>query len=129
MHSLTTAKLALEGILACGSDGEKALINGLKRNMCFAVFLRCFLHFKDNIKRELATRGITGGVQDQFISDIFGKQEGSIMYCGLVDLENEEEFESNIQELKPAWEEKETTHGNTTKKQTFFEWFQCEKVY
>ena len=92
-HSLTTAKPALEGILACGTDGEKVLIDGLKRNMRFAVFLRFFLHFKDNIKRELATRSITGGVQDQFISDIFGKQEGFIMYCGLVDLENEEEFE------------------------------------
>ena len=32
------------------------------------------------------------------------------MFCGLVDLENEE-FESKIQELKPAWQEKETTYG------------------
>ena len=77
-HSLTTAKPALEGILACGTDSEKALIDGLKRNMRFAVFLRCFMHFKGNIKRELAMRGITGGVQDQFIRDIFGKKEGSI---------------------------------------------------
>ena len=57
--SLTTAKPELEGILACGTDGEKALIEGFQRNQRFAVFLRCFLHFKDNIKRELTEREIT----------------------------------------------------------------------
>ncbi len=51
-HSLLAENQDLEGILACGTDGEKALIDGLKKSFRFAVFLRCFLHMKDNIKRE-----------------------------------------------------------------------------
>eukprot|EP00794_Sanderia_malayensis_P019446 gene19446-21371_t len=58
-HSLVTEKEELEGVLACGVDGEKALMMGWKKNFRFAVFLRCFIHFKDNIKRELEKRGFT----------------------------------------------------------------------
>ena len=127
-HSLTMAKPELEGVLACGTDGEKALIDGFKRHMRFAIFLRCFLHFKDNIKRELTDRGITGDAKEQFISEIFGTQEGSVKYYGLVDCDSENEFDSKLDMLKQEWEEREATHGSKLKKQTFFEWFQCEKV-
>ena len=51
-HALVTLKPELEDVLSVGSDGKKALIDGFKRNMRFAVFLRCFLHFEDNIERK-----------------------------------------------------------------------------
>lgn len=57
-QTLIIEKQQLEGILACGTDGERALIDGFKRNLRFAIFLRCFLHLKDNIKRELTSRGL-----------------------------------------------------------------------
>ncbi len=72
-HSIITEKEELEGILACGTDGEKALINSLKKHFRFAVFLHCFTHFKDNIQRELERRGITGSAKQKFIDEIFGK--------------------------------------------------------
>lgn len=50
-----------EGILACGTDGEKALIDGFKRNFRFVIFLRCFIYFKDNIKREFSDREFNVG--------------------------------------------------------------------
>ena len=42
-NSITTERPDLEGIIACGTDGEKALIAGFKRNFRFALFLRCFI--------------------------------------------------------------------------------------
>ena len=65
----------LEGVLACGTDGEKALIDGLKRNFRFALLLRCFIHFKDNLKRELERRGISTGAKRIFLDEIFEEQE------------------------------------------------------
>ncbi len=48
----------LDSILACGTDGERALIDGFKRNFKYAVFLRCFIHFKDNLEREMKKKRI-----------------------------------------------------------------------
>ena len=84
-HLMKTAKPDLQGILACGTDGEKALIDGFKRNLRLALFLRCFIHFKDNVKRELTDRGISSEAKSQYLTEIFGKQEGTSKYTGLVD--------------------------------------------
>ena len=127
-HALTTAKPELEGILACGTDGEKALIEGFQRNLRFAVFLRCFLHFKDNIKRELTERGIATHAKKQLLDEIFGIQDGTTKYMGLVDCNSEEEFDCKLAALKAKWEEMETLNSSNQKKKTFFDWFLCEKV-
>jgi hypothetical protein len=127
-YALTAAKPELGGVLACGTDGEKALIDGFKRHFHYAIFLRCFLHFKDNIKRELTARGISGDAKNDIIAEIFGKQEGSTKFEGLVDCETDDEFESKLEQLKLTWEDREAASGNKTKKQSFFDWFLTEKV-
>ena len=99
-HTLISEKPQLEGILACGTDGEKALMDGFKRNLRFAMFLRCFLHFKDNIKRELTSRGLDEKVRKQFVEEIFGKQEENVKFYGLVDCNSEDEFETKLVVLK-----------------------------
>ena len=118
----------MEGILACGSDGEKALIEGFQRNLRFAVFLRCFLLFKDNIKRELTKRGITAEAKKQFSDEIFGIQDGTTKYTLLVDCNSDEEFDSKLAALKANWEEREVLNGSHQKKKTFFDWFLCRAV-
>lgn len=125
-HALTVAKPELEGILSCGTDGERALIDGFKRNFTFAIFLRCFLHFKDNINRELASRGISAGVKKQFIDEIFGKQVESTKFYGLVDCDGEDEFDEKLEGLKTKWNEREGHRDGSTL--TFHEWFKKEKV-
>eukprot|EP00794_Sanderia_malayensis_P006409 gene6409-7140_t len=45
-HRIVLENPALEAIIACGTDGEKAIMDGCKRNFPFAIFLRCFIHFK-----------------------------------------------------------------------------------
>ena len=126
-HSITTAKPELQGILAVGTDGEKALIDGFQQHMKYAVFLRCFIHFKDNITLELTDREFSMEAKKQYLTEIFGKQEETTKFNGLVDSESEDQFETNLEDLKAKWEEREA-HSSKNKTQTFFEWFRCEKV-
>lgn len=90
-HLIKSESPFLEGILVCGTYGEKALIEGFKRNFHFATFLRCFIHFKDNIKRELGNRGFQSGEKQKFLEEIFCKQEGTVKFFGLVDSDSEDE--------------------------------------
>ena len=118
-HSLITEQQELEGLIACGTDGEKALIDGFKKNFRFTLFLRCFLHFKENIQRELGKRGISGTTKQAFVDDIFGKQEESTKFYGLVDCMTEEEFDVKLESMRVIWMEREESR-NTRK---FFDWF------
>ena len=125
-HRLVTENPALEGLLACGTDGEKALIDGLARNFRYAIFLRCFIHFKDNIKRELARRGVSPKDKKSFIEDIFGKIDGETKFYGLVDCETEDEVTRKLESLRDVWFEREGHQGNEST--SFYEWFRKEKV-
>lgn len=126
-YLLTSESPVLEGILACGTDGEKALIDGFKRNFRFATFLRCFIHFKDNIKRELSDRGFNAGEKQQFLEEIFGRRDGTVKFLGLVDSDSEDEFDAKLESLKETWMERENQLGSG-REITFFEWFKKEKV-
>ena len=126
-HLITSESPILEGILACGTDGEKALIDGFRRNFRFVTFLRCFIHFKDNIKRELGDRGFQSGEKQQFLEEIFGRQEGTVRFFGLVDSDSEDEFDARLESLKDSWMERETQLG-CSREITFYEWFKNEKV-
>ena len=127
-NSLTTECPDLEGIIVCGTDGEKALIAGFKRKFRFALFLRCFIHFKDNVKRELQERGISSDVRKMFIAEIFGKQENDTLYAGLVDCDSPEEFDSKLQALENEWNTREKDADRPKKSTIFYEWFRKEKV-
>ena len=128
-NSLTTECPELEGLLACGTDGEKALKAGLKRNFRFALFLRCFLHFKVNIKQQLRERGMPQEVQSKFLNEIFGKQDENVKYVGLVDCDTEDEFDTKLMALQNELEARENESRGTLKKtNTFYEWFVKEKV-
>ena len=124
-YHLVNTKPELESVLACGTDGETALIDGFSRNFRYAVYLRCFIHVKDNIKRELTLRGIKADDKRRIMDEIFGKTDGSIKYCGLVDCDSEAEFRSKLEQLRSSWDERENLEG---KRQSFHEWFSKEKV-
>ena len=122
-NTLVTENEHLSGVLASGTDGEKPLIAALKKAFPFSIRLRCFIHFKDNIKRELNSRNISSENRSQFLYEIFGKQDGEVKYCGLVDSESAEEFEQKLESLKGKWNAREETSNST-----FFDWFVKEKV-
>ncbi|XP_028410639.1 uncharacterized protein LOC114533331 [Dendronephthya gigantea] len=128
-NSLITECPELEGLLACGTDGERALIDGLKRNFRFALFLRCFIHFKDNVKRQLSERGLPSEIKSKFLNEIFGKQEGDTKYAGLLDCDTEEEFDNKLIALQGEWESREKeVYGTLKTTNTFYEWFLKEKA-
>lgn len=126
-HLIKSESPVLEGILECGTDGEKALIDGFKRNFQFATFLRCFSHFKDNIKRELGNRGFQSGDKQKFLEEIFGRQEGTVKFFGLVYSDSDDKFDVRLASLKESWIERETKLGCSLPI-TFYEWFKNEKV-
>ncbi len=123
-NTLITEQPELEGILACGTDGERGLINGLKRNFRIAVFQRCFLHVKDNLKRELGKRSFNSTDVKVIIEEIFGKQVEHVKYYGLVDCDTEEEFDRKLDKLKAVWNQRENCKSGNS----FYEWFKKEKV-
>ena len=101
-------KKQLDALLACRADGEKALIDGFQRNFQFAIILRCFIHFKGNIKAELKNRNISSAQQKFYMQEVFGKQEGTTKFNGLVDSESTQEFNQNLEVLKNDWNNRES---------------------
>ena len=57
-NCLVTEKPEISALLACGTDGEEAVVDGFKRNVRYAIFLRCFTHYKKNIEEHLVNRGL-----------------------------------------------------------------------
>ena len=117
--------MELDDLLACGTDVKKALIDGFQRNFRFATFLRCFIHFKGNIKTELKNRNISSTQQKLYMQEIFGKQEGTTKFYGLVDSESTQEFDQKLEGLKNDWNNRESGITNIS---FFFDWFKQEKV-
>lgn len=114
--------------MARGTDREKALIDGFKRNFHFATFLRCFIRLKDNLKREPGIRGFQSGEKKKFLEETFGRQEGTVKFFGLVDSASEDEFDVRLDHgLKESWIEREAKLGCSLPV-TFYEWFKNEKV-
>lgn len=72
----------LRNVLAFGTDGEEALIEGMKTAMNQAIHLRCFGHFRDNCKLKLRESNVPEQTQLQFLQEIFGKQQGETLEIG-----------------------------------------------
>ena len=122
--SLTLERPSLERILACGTDGEKPLIDGFKRNFCWAITLRCSIHMKKNIEKTLDDRKCSPLVKQEILRDIFGYQDGETKYAGLMDSASEEDFNKKLPNLKRRWDEIDGANCSNT----FYEWFVKCKV-
>ena len=85
--------------------------------------MRCFIHFKGNIKTELKNRNISSTQQKLYMQEIFGKQEGTTKFYGLVDSESTQEFDQKGL-MKNDWNNRESGIRNIS----FFDWFKQEKV-
>ena len=128
-HQLIAEKPSLEGILACGTNGERAIVDGFTRCFRFATFLCCTMHMKDNITRELTARGLNAQDKKEILDEIFGKQDGKVEFNGLIDCSSGDEFDEKVLGLKKIWDKREQASNNgVLKKCTFHEWFIKEKV-
>ena len=113
-----------ERILACGTDGEKPLIDGFKRNFGWAIMLRCSIHMKKNIEKTIDDRMYSPLAKRAFLHDIFGYQDSKTKYAGLMDSASEEDFDKNLSNLKRRWDEIDGENCSNT----FHKWFVKYKV-
>ena len=92
----------LDSILAFGTDGEEALVLAFKKQLKFAVHLRCFRHMKQNILRKLKEMAFSQSETSEVMLCIFG---GKSFFEGLVDTESEQKFDERLLQLQVAAEE------------------------
>ena len=104
----------LVSIQAFGTDGEKALSDAFQLQFRNATHLQCFLHVKDSIVRKLRDIGICGDAAKPYIYDIFGIQEQTHLYSGLVGCNLSSEFDEQLLKLKDKWNEMECSIRSTT---------------
>ena len=115
--SLVSLKPSLSGLLAFGTDGEECLHKAFSAQFSKAQHLRCFLHFRDNMKRKLIEMKISNDGVIQIIQDVLGSYLRGKR--GLVDARSAEELQSLFVALKSNWEV--IAPG-------FFDWFLQYKI-
>ena len=103
----------LANIVAVGTDGEKAIVKALKAVFPEKIYLRCFLHMKDNIRRKLSELLLPESVREDIIKDLFGTQQGSTYVKGALDASSCADFDDRLLRLKIKWDEAEAAfHPN-----------------
>lgn len=120
----------LRNVLAFGTDGDKNLTEALGHNFPFALQLRCFLHFKRNVKEKLHDLGIPKNVSQEFLDDIFGKCDGSSKVEGLVDSSSVQNFDQQLEALEDPWNARELPYSSQAgpKFYDYFVRFQADVV-
>ena len=102
----------LRKVMAYGTDGDNSLVEALAHNFPFAIQLRCFIHFKKNLEIKLRDLAIPQRVSQQFMADIFGRQDGNVRYEGLVDCCSIDEFDLKLKALEEPWNALESPHAS-----------------
>ena len=108
----------LKNVKAFGTDGEAALANALSASFPNAVYLRCFLHFKDNIESKLRELKFPTDVANKVLSDIMGKP--TQYQLGLVDAKNSAHLDEMLSTIESKWNNLEEKFSSPP---VFFSWF------
>lgn len=100
MSSLVELKPSLSCVQAFGTDGEKALQQGISKPCPKVKLLRCFGHFKTNLKEKLTSLGVPKQSQQEILRDVFGFDIRDTHHEGLVDSEDADVFDAKLSSLK-----------------------------
>ena len=93
-------KIGVKTTSLLGMYRKEAFVDGFKNKFHFATFLRCTIHMKDNINRELTARGLSTQNKREILNKIFGKQEGKAKFYCLIDCSTQDEFDEMVMGLK-----------------------------
>lgn len=121
--SIVGLRPQLSNLQAFGTGGEKALEAAFQLQFKGAIHLLCFIHVKDAILQKLRDIGICGDSNSYFIQSIFGRQEGTHRFEGLVDCDDLEMFETNLKDMEQDWNKKECELRSTDKPVFFISCF------
>ena len=119
MVGLCPDLVSLQGF---GTDGEMAIGDGFKLQFRSATHLLCFIHVKDCIVRKLREIGVCGSSAKSFLEDIFGKQDATHLFTGLVDCDSPDDFDEQLLKLETEWNAKECAIRSSTIP-LFYDWF------
>ena len=117
--SLISLVPSLDKLLAFGTDGEEPLQSAFRKQFKFAIILRCFRHLRQNIRRKLVSdMGVKEDDAQEILSYIFGIRSGPTLFEGLVDADDECQFEAKLAIFKDLW-------ANICEKEgmSFYSWF------
>ena len=117
---LTGLSKNLTNVLSFGTDGESALIEAFKKQCPFAIHLTCFTHCRENVKRKLRELNIPSEAIKEYISEIFGGQNGTTFIEGLADASSESEFDDKLGTLEDIWNDREKLYSTVPQ---FFSYF------
>ena len=102
-NQLVNLRPSLRGMKAIGTDGEQPLFTAMCDTFRSTVHLRCFRHFKENIISKLKDLHIAECAQQEILQDIFGTVCGSQHQLGLVDSNDEDDFDENLAKAQIRW--------------------------
>ena len=88
------------------TDGENSLAAAFSEVSPSGTQLRCFVHFKNNIKDYLKKIGASEKDKINICADIFGQQIATKFEEGIVDAEDAAEFYTWLDTLKLVWQER-----------------------
>ena len=97
----------LNSLVAYGTDEEKALGDAFHIQFPQAQDLLCFIHVRNCISAKLRDLGILGDYANAFITDVFGQQQGTQKFCGLVDCDSPQQFDKQLSQLQVVWDSRE----------------------
>lgn len=119
--TLVGLRPSLRNLTAFGTDGEAALVQACSSQFPSAVHLRCWLHFKDNLRNKLERDlRLPRNVAQEFIADVLGV--ATTLERGLADAADEDAFAAQLISLREVWDERESQCTN--EEPVFYQWFQ-----
>ena len=108
-----------------GTDGEEALYKAFQHEFPISIHLQCFNHVRRNVKAKLQELAISECTTQVILGDIFGRVVEFQHFDGLVDADNDEEYDEGLQSLCQKWEGYDSDAKGPL--HSFCRWLKCYK--
>ena len=90
----------MKGLVAFGTDGEKALSSAFSSVFPYSTHLLCYLHKRVNITRNLRDFGLDEAAGKHILCDILGSKNDETYRAGLIDLDDYADFSEKLEVLQ-----------------------------
>ena len=89
---ISSKREAFKEAIAIGTDGEENIIKAFSESCPTSTYLRCFIHFRDNVKEKMKSIGIDEANRKMICAEMFGIQNRTIFEEGIADSGNNQLF-------------------------------------